>query len=170
MMGVIVILWRGLYMNIPSHSHSHSQNQSIRKRQHQHRRNPKYQMLKSWILSFLMDILSHKLTHIGKHVNINANGNGNGNGNGNDNVNSKTKTNSININIASESTTEELKRRKMKWTMYLLRSPIWDRVTHPLCASVGGAVGYVPLVGTPLVQYVMDLILYWQKWHFMQES
>jgi len=105
-------------------------------------------MLKSWIISLCFDVLSHKLTTMGKTIH---------------------QTGRFNVDISSESTKEELYRRKMRWAMYLLRAPVWNLATYPIAEKISGVVGHVPFVGKPLVQYVMDLLRYWQRWHFMLE-
>ena len=74
------------------------------------------------------------------------------------------------INISSGATNMELQRRKMRWFLYLLRAPIWDVFTNPASQFGGKVLSYVPFVGRPLARYLIDLLLYWKKWHFMLES
>ena len=105
-------------------------------------------MLKSWLISLCMDVLSHKLTKMSKTV----------------------QRGNVVIDTSSDSTKEELYHRKMRWTLYLLRAPIWDMATYPLAEKLGAAGAYIPLIGKPLVQYIMDILCYWQRWHFMQEG
>lgn len=104
-------------------------------------------MLKSWILSLLMDVLSQKLTLLGKTVH---------------------RQYSM-VDTSSESTKIELYHRKMKWVLYLLRAPVWDMMTHPLLEIVGDVMDYVPFIGKPLARYIVDVVSYWEKWHFMTE-
>jgi len=105
-------------------------------------------MLKSWLVSLCMDVLSYKLTKMSKTV----------------------QRGNVAIDTSSDSTKEELRHRKMRWTLYLLRAPIWDMATHPLAEKLGAAGEYIPLIGKPLVQYIMDILCYWQRWHFMLEG
>lgn len=107
----------------------------------------KKNMLHTWVRSLLMDIVSQILIRWGKTI----------------------QRNSYSIDISSESTKTELYHRKMKWTLYLLRAPVWDLLTHPLLTKVGNVMDYIPLVGTPLMRYIMDLVTYWERWHFMLE-
>jgi|AntRauTorckE5430_2_1112549.scaffolds.fasta_scaffold03855_1 hypothetical protein len=106
-------------------------------------------MYKSWILSLCMDVLSHNLTKFATTV----------------------QRGNVKIDVSSDSTKEELYHRKLKWALYLLRVPIWDMTTYPIAGKMAAIIGnYVPLIGKPLVQYIMDILCYWQRWHFMQES
>jgi hypothetical protein len=110
----------------------------------------KYRGIISLVKSLAMDILSHILSESGSRV-ISSNGN-------------------TTINISSDATKMELQRRKMRWFLYLLRSPIWDVFTNPVSQFGGKILGCVPFVGKLLARYVIDLLLYWKKWHFMLES
>ena len=105
-------------------------------------------MFKSWILSLCMDLLSHNLTKMATTV----------------------QQGNTRIDVSSDSTKEELYHRKMKWSLYLLRAPIWNMATHPIAKKLAVIGEYVPLIGKPLVQYIMDILCYWQRWHFMLES
>jgi len=128
-------------------------------------------LMKSWILCLAMDIVSHKLSGMGTHVSTRDGSSG-----GNDNVggggsNGDNVDVSIAIDVSSQTTKVELNRRKMRWILYLLRAPIWSFFTYPLTKTSSKALAFcVPLVGRPLATYLMDLLLYWQKWHFMLES
>lgn len=104
-------------------------------------------ILKSWILALLMDVISQNLTVVGKTIHRQHS----------------------NIDTSSESTKNELYHRKMKWVLYLLRAPVWDMMTHPFLEIVGDVMDYVPIIGKPLARYLMDLVSYWEKWHFMLE-
>ena len=44
----------------------------------------------------------------------------------------------VNIDLSSDSTKEELRHRKMKWALYLLRAPIfiWNVATYPVAEKV----------------------------------
>jgi len=127
-----------------------------------------WELMKPWIICFAMDVISHKISGMGTHVstrdassNIIRNG-----GNHFDNNDISTL-----IDVSSQTTKEELHRRKMRWVLYLLRAPIWSLVTYPLTKASSKLLGFcVPLVGKPLAIYLLELLLYWQKWHFMLES
>ncbi len=116
------------------------------------RRNEKMRMLRTWIISICMDAISYQMIKIGKVIR-----------------HPHGKRN-VHIDISPDSTREELYRRKMRWTIYMLRAPVWEFFTHPICENTANIVGRVPLVGRPVVQYIMDILMYWQKWQFMQES
>ena len=107
-------------------------------------------MIKSWIVSLAMDLLSQRLIYAGKTVQKGKNG--------------------CVVNISSESTKEEMYHRKMRLTLYLLRSPAWNMATYPLAEKISRIVALVPLLGAPLVDYLMSVLNYWQKWHFMLEA
>jgi hypothetical protein len=100
-----------------------------------------------------MDLLSQKLIMISKSIRLV----------GKDGRN-------LNVDTSSQSTEEELYRRKMRLTLYLLRAPIWDSLTRPGMMHVGSIVKNVPLVGMPMVQYCFDMLEYCKKWHFMMEG
>ena len=40
----------------------------------------------------------------------------------------------------------------------------------PLSKKISRIVALVPLLGAPLVDYLMSVLNYWQKWHFMLEA
>jgi len=108
----------------------------------------KNSLIKSWIISLLMDVISHKLTIMG--------------------TNATTSDNESTVNIASEITNDELYRRKMRWVLFLLRAPIWNLLTFPVVNKSRRLLSFmIPLVGRPLGMYIMDMLIYWQKWHFM---
>lgn len=107
-------------------------------------------MVKSWIVSLVMDLLSQRLIIAGKTV--------------------RKGGSECVVDISSESTKEEMYRRKMRLAMYLLRSPVWNMATYPIAEKISRVIAHVPLVGKPLVHYLMDVLNYWQRWHFMQEG
>ena len=115
-------------------------------------------MLKSWIIGLAMDVLSHRLT-------LAASGSSSA-----DNIPFRGQTENSNINLPP-ATAEELKRRKLRWMLYLLRCPVWDVLTRPVAGGLADIVSrFVPLLGRPLATYVMDLLVYWQRHHFMLEG
>ena len=110
--------------------------------------NSKQKMLKLWLRSLCIDILSHQCTKISKTMVV-----------GNDIV-----------DVSSNSTKNELYHRKMKLVLYLLRAPCWNIVTQPMAEKVAIVGNYIPIIGKPLAQYLMDVLNYWRQWHFMLES
>lgn len=108
--------------------------------------------IKLWVLSFCMDLVSYKLIKASKAVNI-------GNSDG------STST----FNILSESSKEELYRRKVRWVLYILRPPIWEVLTKPAFMYISGIFQHAPFIGEPLVNYCLDMMEYCKKWHFMME-
>lgn len=89
-------------------------------------------MMRTWILSFMVDIFSQKLILMGSN------------------------------NFLTEATEEELQRRKMRWFLYSLRSPIWSMFTKPM---VNKLANILQLGG--LGPYLRNIIEYWQQHHFM---
>lgn len=64
---------------------------------------------------------------------------------------------------------EELKRRRLKLFLYLLRAPMWDRLTHPNVQRLVTLVQRVPFVGKLIETYLWDVILYWKHPFFLEE-
>ena len=108
----------------------------------------KQKMLKLWLRSLCIDFLSHQCTKISKTMLV-----------GNDIV-----------YVSSHSTKNELYHRKMKLFLYLLRAPCWNIATQPVAEKVAIVGNYIPIIGKPLAQYLMDVLNYWRQWHFMLES
>lgn len=113
-----------------------------------YKENSKQKMLKLWLRSLCIDLLSHQCSKISKAVLV-----------GNDIV-----------DVSSHSTKNELYHRKMKLFLYLLRSPCWNIATQPVAEKVAIVGNYIPIIGKPLAQYLMDVLNYWRQWHFMLES
>ena len=114
-------------------------------------------MLKSWVIGLVMDVMSHRLTLAASGSSV-------------DNIPFRGRHDNSIINLPP-ATAEELKRRKMRWMLYLLRCPVWDVLTRPVAGSLADIVSrFVPLLGRPLATYVMDLLVYWQRHHFMLEG
>lgn len=110
----------------------------------------RHAMIKSWVISLVLDLLSQRLIIAGKTVHKGSDGHA--------------------VNIFSTSTKEELYHRKMRLALYLLRSPIWTMATYPIAEKISRVLAHVPLIGQPLVDYIMDVFNYWSKWHFMLEN
>ena len=71
----------------------------------------------------------------------------------------------------STAATDELKHRKARWMLYLIRAPIWNLVSKPTTRVVERTVGIlVPIFGRNFAAYIMSMLLYMQKHHFLLES
>jgi hypothetical protein len=57
---------------------------------------------------------------------------------------------------------QELKRRKMKLFLYLLRSPFFERFTGPVVSRAGTLSRAIPLIGSLIETYLWDWLLYWK--------
>ena len=73
------------------------------------------------------------------------------------------------VTAPSRATTEELKRRKLRWMLYLLRSPIWAMISKKVVRGITGVAEKVPLIGG-FAEYVREMLEYVRKYHFMLES
>lgn len=59
----------------------------------------------------------------------------------------------------------ELKRRKMLWFLYLMRSPAFEVFAEPISRGAAGVFEGVPLLGG-LAGYALSMLLYVQRHHF----
>ncbi|CAM9511981.1 unnamed protein product [Choristocarpus tenellus] len=59
----------------------------------------------------------------------------------------------------------ELRRRKLQWLFYVLRSPAFELLVRPAAREVAGVFEGVPLVGG-LASYALNMLLYVQRHHF----
>lgn len=59
----------------------------------------------------------------------------------------------------------ELRRRKMQWFLYLMRSPAFELLTEPVSRGAAGVFEGVPLLGN-LAGYALNMLLYVQRHHF----
>jgi hypothetical protein len=67
-------------------------------------------------------------------------------------------------------TREEWNRRRIKLFLYLLRSPIWNRLTHPSMEKLSLLVlRRIPLLGRLVEGYLWDWVAYW-KHPFVSEQ
>ena len=64
---------------------------------------------------------------------------------------------------------EEWNRRRLKLFLYLLRVPIWNRVTSPVLEGTTDVALRVPLLGRLVDSYLWDWVLYW-KHPFVSEE
>jgi Peroxisomal membrane protein (Pex16) len=67
-------------------------------------------------------------------------------------------------------TRAELKRRKMRLLLYLLREPLWDNVTGPSSERVGDALDKVPLLGRLVSTYFRDWLWYMKHPYVSEEG
>mmetsp|Transcript_13733 Transcript_13733/g.20240 ORF Transcript_13733/g.20240 Transcript_13733/m.20240 type:complete len:341 (-) Transcript_13733:11-1033(-) len=56
----------------------------------------------------------------------------------------------------------EIRRRKVKLFLYLLRSPVFDRYSKPALSRLFRLFGKLPLVGSLLETYLWDWLHYWK--------
>lgn len=65
-------------------------------------------------------------------------------------------------NINNKFSSKEMRRRKLKLFLYLLRSPIFDKYSKPTASRVFQLVGKLPLFGPVLENYLWDWVHYWK--------
>jgi len=73
---------------------------------------------------------------------------------------------------AEQAKTDELDWRRSRHSLYLLRSPMYNTVTQPVATLLGRVVSMIPPFGLSqwAVEYVLDMMSYWNENHFMLES
>lgn len=178
LMGELLHLYRPLYWAQACHRHETdgariiphlSPSHNIFSGKNRYKRSKYCELMKSWVICFAMDVISHKLSGMGTHVSTRGSASSSKTGDiGNHGNNADIYTL---VNVSSQTTKEELHRRKTRWVLYLLRAPIWSLVTYPLTKASSKLLGFcLPLIGKPLATYLLNLLRYWQKWHFMLES
>jgi hypothetical protein len=59
-------------------------------------------------------------------------------------------------------TQAEWKRRRMRLFLYLLRAPIWDRLTRGSAENVSAILDRIPLFGGLMQNYLWDWLYYWK--------
>lgn len=59
----------------------------------------------------------------------------------------------------------ELRRRKMLWFLYLMRSPAFELLAEPVSRGAAGVFEGVPLLGG-MAGYALNMLLYVQRHHF----
>ena len=127
---------------------------------------------KAYFISLMMDLISDKLLQLSD---------------GGDTTSSKTSSQSQRRgslfrgigrqgNLASSSA-EQAKHNELDWrrsrhSLYLLRSPMYNTVTQPVATLLGRVVSMIPSFGLSqwAVEYVLDMMSYWNENHFMLES
>ena len=73
---------------------------------------------------------------------------------------------------AEQAKHDELDWRRSRHSLYLLRSPMYNTVTQPVATLLGRVVSMIPSFGLVqwAVEYVLDMMSYWNENHFMLES
>ena len=59
----------------------------------------------------------------------------------------------------------ELRRRKMLWFLYLMRSPAFELLAEPVGRGAAGVFEGVPILGG-MAGYALNILLYVQRHHF----
>lgn len=65
----------------------------------------------------------------------------------------------------SEGQAAELRRRKLLWFLYLMRSPAFELLAEPVSRGAAGVFEGVPLLGG-MATYALNMLLYVQRHHF----
>ena len=132
-------------------------------------------MMKAWIRSLVIDILSYKSiefsmsTKLKKQIEIKRSNTVLKSENERTYSSGSANTSSYYVDTSSETTKYELYNRKMRLMLYSLRAPIFDNVTVHIAQKIQNILNCIPLLGKPLASYFLDLLAYWQHWHFMLE-
>jgi len=116
-------------------------------------RSEKIAQFKAWLVSLMIDVLSHKMTTMSMSI-----------------KSLRSSSTKDMEDISCYATKTELRRRKLRWALYLLRAPIWSLFTRKVTNSISRVVSvFLPIMGVPIAAYTTDLLEYWQKWHFSLE-
>ena len=59
-------------------------------------------------------------------------------------------------------TKTELRRRRMRLLLYLLRAPIWEQKTRPALDWLDSSLHRVPLFGTLISNYIWECVYFWR--------
>lgn len=59
----------------------------------------------------------------------------------------------------------ELRRRKVLWLLYLMRSPAFQLLAEPASRGAAGVFEGVPILGG-MASYALNMLLYVQRHHF----
>lgn len=65
----------------------------------------------------------------------------------------------------NEEQAAELRRRKLLWLLYLMRSPAFEVLAEPVARGAAGVFEGVPLLGG-IARYAFNMLLYVQRHHF----
>ncbi|CAM9235774.1 unnamed protein product [Hapterophycus canaliculatus] len=69
------------------------------------------------------------------------------------------------LSYLDEEQQAELRRRKMLWLLYLMRSPAFELLAEPVARGAAGAFEGVPVL-SGMVGYALNMLLYIQRHHF----
>ena len=119
--------------------------------QPQNRQLPPLSLLKGWVTTILMDMISLQLLSLSQKHQQHVNG---------------TNRNEKNRHWSST----EIKRRKMKLFLYLLRLPFWSHMTLPILNKSSGVVRKIPLLGGLIDACLWDWILYHKQTYVSEEG
>eukprot|EP00522_Entomoneis_paludosa_P000838 CAMPEP_0172470044 /NCGR_PEP_ID=MMETSP1065-20121228/65317_1 /TAXON_ID=265537 /ORGANISM="Amphiprora paludosa, Strain CCMP125" /LENGTH=436 /DNA_ID=CAMNT_0013227869 /DNA_START=197 /DNA_END=1507 /DNA_ORIENTATION=- len=61
-------------------------------------------------------------------------------------------------------TTAEWQRRRVRLMFYLLRSPVWDRLSSPTIRRANQILEYLPILGNFLSLYLQDWVYFWKEY------
>lgn len=97
-------------------------------------------LLRGWLLCFVMDLLSIRLLE-----------------------RNSGDINQISTRRKNPFASEELRRRRMRLFLYVLRSPVWSQVAEPVLEGTSrGILQRIPLVGGLAETALWDWILYYK--------
>ncbi|CAB9527847.1 Peroxisomal membrane protein PEX16 [Seminavis robusta] len=72
--------------------------------------------------------------------------------------------------VANQATQQELRRRKMRLLLYLLRGPFWNDATGPATDRVEAVLDKVPLLGRLVSTYLRDWLWYMKHPYVSEEG
>ena len=127
-----------------------------------------YAIWKAWFISLLMDFLSDKLLQLNVDSGDEQCSNRRKSGSGGRHSNQHGVLSSS----AEQAKQDELNRRRSRHKLYLLRSPMYNAVTHPVATQLARVVSMIPSFGLGQwgAEYILDMMSYWNENHFMLES
>lgn len=126
-----------------------------------------YAIWKAWFISLLMDLVSDKLLQLSFDGGDEQHSNRRESGSGGRHSNQHSVSSS-----AEQAKQDELNRRRSRHKLYLLRSPMYNAVTHPVATQLARVVSMIPSFGLGQwgAEYILDMMSYWNENHFMLES
>ena len=127
-----------------------------------------YAIWKAWFISLLMDLVSDKLLQLSFDSGDEQYSNRRESGSG-----GRRHSNQYSVSSSAEQAKrDELNRRRSRHKLYLLRSPMYNAVTHPVATQLGRMLSMIPSFGLGQwgAEYILDMMSYWNENHFMLES
>mmetsp|Transcript_3059 Transcript_3059/g.4209 ORF Transcript_3059/g.4209 Transcript_3059/m.4209 type:complete len:385 (+) Transcript_3059:221-1375(+) len=77
----------------------------------------------------------------------------------------------LNVNSINFREKEELQKRKLRLFLYILREPVWKLLTEPTAKKIQYLISFgIPILGKPFADYLMSVLTYHAKSHFMLEG